>query len=139
MNPNLKPISLLNICTKLFFRLKKCLTFFFFPQSNCLCKRQIYKKRWIKGLSVAVDVQKPFDSVNSLFLLSGPKKYGFGESFINLMKVLLKNLVKLGKGTGQGEPISVYLFILIFLSMNKNKNIIDWIYVTIHFIYCLCS
>ena len=94
----------------------------------------------LRGLVVTVDIQKAFDSVNRLFLITALKKFGFGETFINWIKILLRNqesciinggtttkYFKLQKGTRQGDPISAYLFILVleiaFIFIKENKNI----------------
>ena len=45
----------------------------------------------LRGLVVTVDIQKAFDSVNRLFLITALKKFGFGETFINWIKILLRN------------------------------------------------
>ena len=73
-----------------------------------------------------MDIQKAFDSVNHLFLITALKKFGFGETFIKWIQILLRNqesciinggtttkYVKLQKGTSQGDPISAYLFNLV--------------------------
>ena len=94
----------------------------------------------INGLLLTIDIEKAFDSVNHLFLISVLDKYGFGKEFIEWIKILLKNqescvinggrttkYFKLERGTRQGDPISAYLFILVleivFLIIKKNKNI----------------
>ena len=92
------------------------------------------------GLVETVDIQKTFDSVNHLFLITALKKLGFGETFIKWIQILLRNqesciingetttkYFKLQKGTRQGDPISAYLFILVleiaFIFIKENKNI----------------
>ena len=45
----------------------------------------------LRGLVVTVDIQKAFDSVNHLFLITALKKFGFGETFIKWMQILLRN------------------------------------------------
>ena len=87
-----------------------------------------------------MDIQKAFDSVNHLFLITALKKFGFGKEFIKWIQILLKNqesciinggtttkYFKLQKGTRQGDPISAYLFILVleiaFIFIKENKNI----------------
>ena len=89
----------------------------------------------LRGLVVTVDIQKAFDSVNHLFLITALKKFGFGETFIKWIQILLRNqessiincgtttkYFKLEKGTTEGDPISAYLFILV-LDNKENKNI----------------
>ena len=93
-----------------------------------------------RGLVVTVDIQKAFDSVNHLCLITALKKFGFGETFIKWIQVVLRNkesciinggtttkYFKLQKGTRQVETISAYLFILVleiaFILIRENKNI----------------
>ena len=81
----------------------------------------------LRGLVVTVYIQKAFDSVNHLFLITALKKFGFGETFIKWIQILLRNqesciinggtttkYFKFQKGTRQGDPISAYLFISCF-------------------------
>ena len=102
----------------------------------------------LKGLIVTVDIQKAFDSVNHLFLITALKRFGFGETFIKWIQVLLRNqesckiiggtttkYLKLEKGTRQGDSVSVYLFILVlevaFIFMKGNKMLRVLIFLTI--------
>ena len=72
-----------------------------------------------------VNIEKDFDSVNHLFLVSALEKYGFKNNFIRWIKLLLKNhesciinegqitnYFKLERDIGQGDSLSAYLFIL---------------------------
>ena len=94
----------------------------------------------LRGLVVTVDIQKAFDSVNHLFLITALKKFGFGETFIKWIQILLRNqeasiinggtttkYFKLKKDTRQGDLISAYLFILVleitFIFIKENKNV----------------
>ena len=89
---------------------------------------------------MTVDIQKAFDSVNHLFLITALKKFGFGETFIKWIQILLRNqesciikggtttkYFKLQKGKRQGDPISAYFFILVleiaFIFIKGNENI----------------
>ena len=91
---------------------------------------------------MALDIEKAFDSVNHLFLITALEKYGFKEDFIKWIQILIQNqescvingeattnYFKLERGTRKGDPISVYLFILVleiaFLFIMQNENIND--------------
>ena len=93
-----------------------------------------------KGYLVTIDIEKAFDSVSHVFLIAILEKFGFGITFIEWIKILLKNqesciinggktsqYFKLERGTRQGDPISAYLFIIvlevIFLNIIQNSHI----------------
>ena len=48
-------------------------------------------KEGISGYLMTIDFQKAFDSLNHTFLLATLKKYGFGDDFIDWVKILLKD------------------------------------------------
>ena len=94
----------------------------------------------ISGYLLAIDIEKAFDSMNHTFLFSVLKKFGFGASFIDWIKVILNDqescVMNGGRSTGyfplqrgarQGDPISSYLFILVletlFIQIRENQNI----------------
>ena len=66
----------------------------------------------IEGILLEVDIEKAFDSVNHLSLVSALEKYGFKSDFIRWIKFLLKEsgIVHNKWGT---NPLSAYLFILV--------------------------
>ena len=87
---------------------------------------EMTKSLQIDGILMAVDIEKAFDSVNHVFLISVLEKFGFGKDFVKWIKILLKNqescvinsgktsrYVQLKRGKRQGDPISAYLFILV--------------------------
>ena len=70
----------------------------------------------IKGFLMALDIEKAFDSVNLLLLITALEMYGFKEDFIKWIQILIQNQkscvidggTKTNKGTRQGDPISAY-------------------------------
>ena len=89
---------------------------------------------------MTLDIEKAFDSVNYLFLITSLEKYGFKKDFIKWIQILTQNqescvinegtttnYFKLERAPRQGDPISEYLFILVlemeFLFIMQNKNI----------------
>ena len=156
---NWRPISLLNTDPKIFSKalangIKKYLPFLISLNQTAYVEGRFIREGRrlfsdilqvtdflnLRGLVVTVDVQKAFDSVNHLFLITALKKFGFGKEFIKWIQILLKNqesciinggtttkYFKLQKGTRQGDPISAYLFILVleiaFIFIKENKNI----------------
>ena len=48
-------------------------------------------KENIPGYLVAMDLEKAFDFLDHDFLLCGLKKFDFGDSFINWIKILLND------------------------------------------------
>ena len=93
----------------------------------------------IGGYLLTVDFEKAFDSLNHKFLIVVLKKYGFGEDFIDWIKILLRDqescvinrgqttYFRLENGARQSDPILAYLFILalelFFILIKSNKNI----------------
>ena len=45
----------------------------------------------LSGYLMTIDFEKAFDSMNHAFLIAALKKYGFGDNFIDWIKILLKN------------------------------------------------
>ena len=91
---------------------------------------------------MTLDIEKAFDSVNYLFLITSLEKYGFKKDFIKWIQILTQNqescvinegtttnYFKLERAPRQGDPISEYLYILVlemaFLFIMQNKNIND--------------
>ena len=79
----------------------------------------------IKNYLVTMDIEKAFESLDYSFLISVVKQFGFGETFIDWIKILLYKLesyvlndgfttkyFNLEEGARQGDPISAYLFII---------------------------
>ena len=92
-----------------------------------------------------IDFEKAFDSVDFRFLVATLEMFGFGEYFINWIKIILgcnigtnfKGVTVVNgnisppfdikRGCRQGDPISGYLFILVMeilaLLLKKNRSI----------------
>ena len=101
---------------------------------------EVTKECNIPGYMVLMDVEKAFDSMDHDFLLEVLKRFGFGENFIDWIRIILTNqescvmnggnstgYFKLQRGARQGDPISAYLFILVievfFHMIRKNRSI----------------
>jgi len=149
---NWRPISLINvdvkICSKaLSERLTKILPKLVHPNQAAFVKGRNIEEplRYIADLfeySVvneasytlfAADFQKAFDSVEHNFIFATLRHFGFSESFIRWIRVLLENtqsciqnngnitdFFALERGTKQGDPISPYLFILVIEIMAEH-------------------
>ena len=77
------------------------------------------------GYLLTLDFEKAFDSLNHNFLIAVLKKYGFGEDFVDWIKLFLRDqescvingghtttYFRLERGARQGDPISAYLLCL---------------------------
>ena len=98
---------------------------------------EICSKENTPGYLVTMDLEKAFDSLDHDFLLCALKKFGFGDSFINWIKILLNDQQScvinggfatqyfiLKTGARQGNPMSAYLFIIaleVLFALIKNK------------------
>ena len=80
---------------------------------------EMTKSLQIDGILMTVDIEKAFDSVNHVFLISVLEKFSFGKDFVKWIKILLKNqescvinggktsrYFQLKRGTRQEDPIS---------------------------------
>ena len=107
---NWRPISLLNVDQKLISktfaaRLKKVLPFLIDPGQTAYVNGRFLGESGrlvadiietcdleeLEGYLVAIDFEKVFDSLNHNFLITALEYYGFGNDFIDRIKILLKN------------------------------------------------
>ena len=171
LTQNWRPISLLNTDPKIFSKalangIKKYLPFLISSNQTAYVEGRFISEGGrlfsdilqvtdflnIRGLVVTVDIQKAFDSVNHLFLITALKKFGFGKEFIKWIQILLKNqesciinggtttkYFKLQKVTRQREEtqfLLIYLFLFLKLtlfSLKKIKILRVTIFLTIYF------
>ena len=94
----------------------------------------------ISGYILTADIEKAFDSMDHSFLIACLRKFGFGNYFIDWVKVLLnKNescvinggttstYFNLQRGARQGDPIAAYLFIItlemFFIAVRSDDRI----------------
>ena len=138
---NWRPISVLNVDQKLISKtlaekLKKVLPFLIDPGHTAYVNSRFLGKsgRLIADIIetcdleklevylVAIDFEKAFDFLNHNFLITALEHYGFGNDFIEWIKILPKNqescvinaghttkYFRLERGARQGDPISAYL------------------------------
>ena len=99
-----------------------------------------YKNQDDEGLLVFLDFTKAFDSVEWNFLFEVLKRFGFGETFVQWIRVLYKDpsavvknnghlssQINISRGVRQGCPVSALLFIIcmevLALCINQNDDI----------------
>ena len=110
------------------------------------CDQTAYVKGRYIGESIRLisdileSTKKSFDSIDPVFLIACLEKFGFGDHFLSLVKILLnKNescvmnaghttkYFPLDRGARQGDPIAAYFFIIVleifFIMLRSNKNI----------------
>ena len=94
----------------------------------------------IRGLMVAIDFKKAFDSVNRNFMLETLSAFNFGPTFIRWIRTFYQNITSsvmnngfstgpfnIRRGVRQSDPLSPYLFIIcletLAIIVRGNKNI----------------
>ena len=78
-----------------------------------------------EGFLVKIDIEKAFDSLDHIFVISVLKKFGFGNNFVSWIETLISKqescvvnggnttqYFHLERGARQGDPISACIFIL---------------------------
>ena len=141
---NWRPVSLLSVVYKLISgviakRLKQALAIIISEsQSGFLSGRQLSDNTRFKndlmhkteisninGLLMLIDFEKAFDSMSWKFIYNVLEFLGFGENFIEWIKLFnydvtayivqcgkLSDKIFIGRGCRQGDPISAYLFLM---------------------------
>ena len=156
---NWRPISLLNVDTKIISkalakRLKDVLPDIIAHDQTAYVKGRFIGESTrlisdilevtdtfhIEGFIMTADIEKAFDSMDHQFLISALRKFGFGEYFIEWIKVMLNRnescvinggttskYFELQRGARQGDPIAAYLFIICleiyFIMARKDEHI----------------
>lgn len=155
-----RPISLLNVDTKIItkalaHRIEKIIPSIIHPDQTGFIKgrhsssntRRLFNlmdyssQQESQTIIATLDAEKAFDRVNWAFLISTLQKFGFGESFINWIKImytapsatvitngLTSQRFTLHRGTRQGCPLSPFLFTIFIeplaAAIRQNTNII---------------
>ena len=116
---NWRPISLLNVDTKIISKALACrflpvLPSIISPDQTAYVKGRYIgesirlisdvldtsKKLNIPGYILTVDLQKAFDSIDHIFLVACLEKFGFGINFIAWISILLKKAMKVASLNG---------------------------------------
>ena len=99
------------------------------------------ERHHIPGLLVFIDFEKAFDSMSWSFIYKVLKYFGFGEYFIQWIRILNRNFrasvlqsgflseqFDIQRGCRQGDPIAPYLFILcaeiLAILIKQNKDLL---------------
>ena len=94
----------------------------------------------LKGVMLAIDFRKAFDSISFAFIKAVRKFFGFSTKIINWIMTLLKDFtveivqagnisksIDIGRGCRQGDPIASLLFILcieiLLIKIRTSKNV----------------
>jgi exonuclease III len=108
-------------------------------RSNFYMKKYCRQHK-IDSVLISLDAKKAFDSVDHKYIENTLKAYGFGEGFVDIFKILYRNItakilvngyqsesIKIMRGVKQGDALSCAIFILcidpLIRNINKNKTI----------------
>jgi hypothetical protein len=109
-------------------------------RTNFYFKKKCSDKK-IEAALISLDAKKAFDSVDHKYIEETLKHYGFGPIFINMFKVLYRDLtarimvngfmtesIKIKRGVKQGDALSCAIFIIcidpLLRNLNSNEGII---------------
>ena len=100
----------------------------FFFKTHC-------KMNNIDAVLISLDAKKAFDSVDHRYIEETLIAYGFGKGFIDIFKLLYKDLtarilvngflteaIKIGRGVKQGDALSCAIFIICIDPLLRNIN-----------------
>ncbi len=100
----------------------------FFFRNHCV-------KKSIDAVLISLDAKKAFDSVDHRYIEDTLRAYGFGLGFINIFKVLYKDIsarilingfqsesIKIERGVKQGDALSCAIFIICIDPLLRNLN-----------------
>ena len=102
--------------------------------------REYCNKNNVDAILMSLDAKKAFDSVDHKYMAATLKKYGFSDNFIDLVKMLYRDIkadilvngyrsvcIKIGRCVKQGDALSCALFILcldpLIRNIERNKKI----------------
>ncbi len=108
-------------------------------RANFYMKNQCEKLN-LDAVLISLDAKKAFDSVDHKYIENTLKAYGFGAGFINIFKILYKDItarilvngfqsesIKIERGVKQGDALSCAIFIIcidpLLRNINESKNI----------------
>ena len=155
---NYRPITLLNVDLKILtrtlaVRMASVLSKLIHDNQRCVPGRKITKNIHIvqdlidvinksngKGALIFLDQEKAFDRISHTFIMKTLRAFGFGERFINWVKIVYsdtRSQVKINgfltpsfpieRGVRQGCPLSALLYVLcaevLGIAIRSNKNI----------------
>jgi hypothetical protein len=102
--------------------------------------KKICERKNLNSVLISLDAKKAFDSVSHKYIEDTLKAYGFGIKFINIFKILYKDItarilingyqsesIPIRRGVKQGDALSCAIFIIcidpLLRNLNKSKDI----------------
>ena len=103
-------------------------------RSNFFLKTHCRQKK-LESVLISLDAKKAFDSVDHKYIEETLKAYGFGNGFINIFKLLYRNItarilvngflsesLNIERGVKQGDALSCAIFIICIDPLLRNIN-----------------